>query len=275
MKRRQAVSYIAKKLADAEVSEPEAKAKVIISESLETGYTEIYSYTEISDKDMARIEETTQRCLSGEPVEYVTGKAYFRHIELYVNPDVLIPRKETELVAGAAIELIRMNSYLTALDIGTGSGCIAVSIAAETVAFVTASDISEQALATARKNAAKNGTREVKFIISDMFAEIEGFFDIIVSNPPYISESEYSTLDKSVKKYEPKIALIAGDGLKFYRIIAAEARNHINPGGAIVLETGCDQAEAVSALLMDNGFTGIECIRDYEGRMRIIRAFSG
>jgi len=273
MKRRQAVSHVSKALFDAGIAEPEAKAKVIVSEALKTGFSQVFSDDEISAKDLEVIEEALRRCASGEPVEYVTGRAYFRYLALEVTPGVLIPRRETELVAEAAIELIRKNSYRSVLDLCTGSGCIAVSVATETGANVTASDISEKALALAAKNADSNGARAVTFIKSDMFEKIGGTFDIIISNPPYISAREYARLDESVRNYEPKAALLAGDGLKYYRIIAAQAKKHINPGGAIVLEIGCNQAQAVSALLSGNGFDGIECMKDYEGRARIVSAF--
>jgi release factor glutamine methyltransferase len=129
----------------------------------------------------------------GVPVEYITGKAYFRYTELFVSPDVLIPRKETELVAGEAIELIKRQGCKTALDMCTGSGCIAVSIAAETGAKVIAADISEKAVAIADKNAKGNGA-SVHFLISDMFINIKDTYDIIVCNPPYVSDEEYEGL---------------------------------------------------------------------------------
>ena len=211
--------------------------------------------------------------MQGEPAEYVTGKAYFRHAILDVSKDVLIPRIETELVAEQAIYLIQQNGYKTAIDICTGSGCIAVSIAAETGAFVHACDISRPALALAKRNAKQNKVAEkVTFFISDMFEGVSGTYDIIVCNPPYISNNEYEGLDKSVRQYEPKLALIAGDGLSFYRDIASGSMQYLNSKGALVLEIVASQAKKVVDMLQQNGFLGVEYKKDYEGRDRIVYA---
>ncbi len=264
----------AKKLLEqAGIPEAEAKAKVIISHALDIELSNIYSEKNVPGNVYRQIQLMTRRCASGEPVEYVTGRAYFRYIALDVNESVLIPRKETELVAGKAIGLIKENSYKTALDMCTGSGCIAISIASETGISVDAADISRGVLETAKKNAGSNGVSQLlRFICSDMFDNIQSVYDIIVCNPPYISEDEYESLDGSVRLYEPRQALAAGDGLNFYRIIAEKGIKHLRPGGAVVLEIGADQAPAVSGLLGKSGFAGIECLKDYAGRDRIICA---
>lgn len=274
MKSRDAMRSVKDALLNSGIPEAEAKARVIVSHVLGIGLAQVFLDSDVSDSDFKLIESMAGRCASGEPVEYVTGKAYFRYLTLDVSPDVLIPRKETELVAEKAIELIKKYSYKTVLDLCTGSGCIAVSIAKETESRVGASDISEKALRIAKKNAEASGAC-VNFISSDMFGNIEGAYDIIVSNPPYVSEKEYNELDRGVRDYEPKTALIAEDGLRFYRIIAAKGLKYINPGGALVLEIGCDQAQSVTKLLENGGFTRIECFKDYEGRDRIVCAFKG
>ncbi len=253
--------------------EAEAKAKVIISHALDIDYSSVYSDTDVTSDAYDRIRSMTRRCAMGEPAEYVTGRAYFRYLTIEAGPCVLIPRKETELVAGRAIELIKENSYKSALDMCTGSGCIAISIAFETGMDVEAADVSGRALETAEKNAELSGvSKRVRFIKSDMFENIQSAYDIIVCNPPYVSEGEYTELDDSVRLYEPKQALLAGDGLDFYRIIAKEALSHVNPKGAIVLEIGAAQAQSVMKLLSEGGFTGIQCLKDYAGRDRIICA---
>ncbi len=269
----QALKSSISKLDKAKISEPEAKAKVIVSHVLGIQFSEILNYADISDNQKSDIEAMTQKCMAGEPVEYVTGKAYFRNLTLSVSKDILIPRRETELVAGHAIDMIKQNAYDTAIDICTGSGCIAISIATETSAAVHATDISKCALKTAAQNAAQNGADDkIKFFISDMFDSLYGAYDIIVCNPPYVSQSEYERLDKSVKEYEPKLALVAGDGLDFYRNIAKNTMRYINPGGALVLEIGASQAEQVMHMLKANGFIDIVCKKDYEGRDRIVAA---
>jgi release factor glutamine methyltransferase len=255
------------------IPEPEAKAKVIVSHALGAGFSEACSDIEVSEKELKLTGTMTDRCAKGEPVEYITGRAYFRYLTLEVNPSVLIPRKETELAAQMAIELIKERRYSNALDMCTGSGCIAISLATEAGIAVTAGDISEDALKIAQRNAEINGAADISFICGDMFDNIEGKFDVIVSNPPYVSEEEYKQLDKEIRLYEPGVALIAGDGLKFYRVLAAKSSKHLNPGGSLVLEIGCSQAQGVTALLISGGFTGIKCFKDYEGRDRIMCAF--
>lgn len=254
------------------VPEAEAKAKIIVSHAFGISLSEVFTDIAITEEKIEEIERMAQRCVAGEPVEYVTGKAYFRYLELEVNACVLIPRKETELVAGKAIELIKERGYTSALDMCTGSGCIAISLATEAGMSVTASDISESALSVAKRNAKLNGAlQNICFLHSDMFDDLKSAYDIVVCNPPYVSDEEYASLDKGVF-FEPESALKAGDGLEFYRRIAAGAPRVINGGGALVLEIGASQANDVERLLEQGGFTGIECMKDYAGRDRIVAA---
>lgn len=272
MTAREAFTVSKKRLEAAGAPEPEAKARVIVSHALGAGLSDVYTDTELDLRQLGDIERMTGRCEQGEPVEYVTERAYFRYLTLEVNPNVLIPRSETELVAGEAIELIHKRGYECALDMCTGSGCIAISLAYETGIRVTASDISEKALEVAKSNARLNGViKDICFLHSDMFERLEGTFDIITCNPPYISEEEYATLNKGVF-FEPKEALLAGDGLEFYRRIAREAPKLLNAGGSLVLEIGATHAGAVTELLNAGGFCGVECIKDYALRDRIVRA---
>jgi len=258
-------------LRSAGIPEPEAKARVIVSEALGVELGDVLRPLPVDAAQRACIEEMARRCARGEPVEYVTGRAYFRYLTLNVTPDVLIPRQETELVAGEAIGLIEGCGYKSALDIGTGSGCIAISLATETSACVDACDISQAALELAEKNA-ETSSAKVRFFLSDMLGGVTEAYDLIVSNPPYVSEGEYAELDASVRDYEPRLALTAGDGLNCYRAIVREAGRHLKPGGALVLEIGMTQAADVTALLVDAGFSDINVKRDYSGRDRIVTA---
>ena len=190
---------------------------------------------------------------------------------LAVSPSVLIPRQETELVVEQAMDLIAQNGYKTALDLCTGSGCMAISLAAETSVSVEACDISESALRIAHRNAAAHAAC-VRFFVSDMFNAVTCAYDIIICNPPYISQGEYAQLDRDVRLYEPRLALLAGDGLDFYRIIAAQAPQYISAGGALVLEIGAHQASSVTQLLKDGGFGCVTVRQDYSGRDRIVTA---
>ncbi|MGI5848599.1 MAG: peptide chain release factor N(5)-glutamine methyltransferase [Christensenellales bacterium] len=253
------------------IAEPEANAKVIVAHALGISFADLYSNKVVPERPLKTIDNMVRRCIKGEPVEYITGKAYFRYITLNVSPDVLIPRKETELVVQRAIDLIQNNGYHTAADIGTGSGCIAISLATETQALICAVDISEKALKIAQHNAVINGVdQKISFLLSDMFKCLTDTYDIMVCNPPYVSESEYMALDDGIRLYEPKLALAAGDGLSFYRRIVKDGLRYIRSGGSLVLEIGCSQAASVMELLGQYGFSGIECQKDYQGRDRII-----
>lgn len=271
---REALRSVTKQLESHNIAEPEAKAKIIVSHVLNIGFSELFTYGEISEALQHKIDEMALRCCEGEPVEYVTGKAYFRYAVLDVTQDVLIPRVETELVVQCAIDMIKKHDYKTVIDICTGSGCIAISLAMETDVNVDASDISKNALVLAEKNAQTNKvTDKVDFLISDMFENIDKSYDLIVSNPPYVSETEYQSLDDSVRLYEPKLALAAVDGLKFYRKIANCAKHYLNDGGGLVLEIGANQGESVAQLLKQHGFCGVEFKQDYQGRDRIVSAY--
>ena len=269
---RQLYTQIGAMLSAAGIPESQAKARVLIAHQLDIGLGDVFIYPQIDSQTQARIMAMAQQCVSGMPVEYITGRAYFRRAVLEVSESVLIPRAETELVAERAIELIAQNAYTTVLDLCTGSGCIAISLATETQASVEACDISKEALRIAHRNAKANASR-IQFFNSDMFGSVLRTYDIIISNPPYISRDEYAQLDKSVRMHEPRLALIAGDGLDFYRIIAAKALQHINTGGALVLEIGAQQAADVMNLLKDGGFGCVSIGQDYSGRDRIVTAW--
>ena len=270
MTAREAFISVRNSLKSACIAESDAKAKEIVAHALGIGYADIFFYQHVAPHDFEMIEAMARRCMRSEPVQYVTGKAYFRHLTLTVTPDVLIPRRETELVAQKAIDLIRERGSATVLDMCTGSGCIAISLAAETPAIVEACDISEKALGLARRNAIANGAA-VRFFPSDMFSEVTRTYDLIVCNPPYVSEDEYETLTEDVRSFEPRLALTAEDGYAFYRRIAESAAQSLAEGGMLVLEIGSRQAAGVMSLLAQR-FDGGACFKDYEGRDRIITA---
>ena len=273
MTAREAFFTAKRRLMQSGADEPEAKAKVIISHVLGISFSDVYADTAISDMAHGEIDVMIRRCMAGEPVEYVTGRTYFRYVALDVTPDVLIPRQETEQVAQKAIALIGRYGYRTAADIGTGSGCIAISLALETPVRVDALDISEKALDVARRNARKNNVSDlISFILSDLFQNAAETYDIIVSNPPYVSDGEYAALSDGVRLHEPKQALAAGDGLAYYRRIAPDAFARLRVGGSLVLEIGAGQAKAIAGLLQACGFDDILCEKDYQGRDRIVSA---
>jgi len=271
MTAREAFISVRNELQQAHVAEPEAKAKEIVAHMLKIDYADIFFYQQVEPEMLEAIRAMTLRCAQGEPVQYVTGRAYFRHLTLSVTPDVLIPRKETELVAQYAIDLVKELGFKTALDMCTGSGCIAISLATETAAAVEACDISEKALVIARRNALDNGAA-VRFFTSDLFAGVDRKYNLIVCNPPYVSEEEYETLTADVHDFEPRLALVAEDeGYAFYRRIAAEAAQYLTESGMLVLEIGAKQAHGVE-LLLKRQYTSIARHKDYEGRNRIVTA---
>jgi release factor glutamine methyltransferase len=222
----------------------------------------------VSAKNYEAILALASRRIAGEPLQHVLGETDFYGCRLQVEPGVFIPRFETEEVAEFAAERIKPEHSV--LDLCTGSGCIALAVQKKTGARVTASDISAEALALAKRNAEENGVT-VDFMLSDMFEAIEEKFDVILSNPPYIATAEIGTLDPVVRDFEPGAALDGGeDGLKFYRVIAAEAKNYLRAGGLIVLEIGAGQAEAVSALFA--GYADVQVKKDIYGSDRIFSA---
>jgi release factor glutamine methyltransferase len=211
------------------------------------------------------------------PVAYLTGTREFWSLALAVTPDVLIPRPDTETLVSAVLargpgpEVV-----FTALDLGTGSGAIALALASERPrAELTASDLSTAALAVARKNAEALGLAErVRFLPGDGFAPVAGErFDVIASNPPYVAEASASGLAPELR-HEPALALFApGDGTALLRRIAFEAGAHLRPGGLLALELAPNQAGDVTQCLAAAGFTGIAEHRDLSGRVRAVSAF--
>lgn len=217
------------------------------------------------------IGELLARRLDGRPLAYVLNEKHFYGRRFYVDERVLIPRYDTESVAERALLLAQENGYRTALDLCCGSGILGVTLGAEgAFGKIVFSDISRGALDVAARNAgAWLGGPETEFIKSDFMEDISGAFDLVVCNPPYVSEADYAGLEAQVKDYEPRNALVAGNGgYAFYERAAAEIPRALNAGGALVLEIGDAQAERVCALLKEAGFDRIEWGRDLSGRPR-------
>jgi release factor glutamine methyltransferase len=206
------------------------------------------------------------------PMAYLVGTKSFMDFDFKVTPDVLIPRPETELLVEHAIRLIGDRAIL-GLDIGTGSGCIAISLAKYLPRFfMIAMDISRNALFIARENAQTHQVaNRILLIEGDLFAPFvpSPIFDLIVSNPPYISEKEYSTLMPEIRNFEPSIALLAGDGLEYYRKILAQAHSYLKSSGLLLLEIGYGQAAALKEM-MGNTWILQEVIQDYAGIERVL-----
>lgn len=224
-----------------------------------------------------------RRRAAREPLQYLLGTQEFRGLDIAVTPDVLIPRPETELLVEEALRAVADCDEPAIADVGTGSGCIAVALArAQRDATVYALDISAPALAVARGNAIRHGTRDrIRFLRADLLGAFcdaaAGIFDVIVSNPPYIPEQELEGLQPEVALYEPRVALAAGqDGLALYRRLLREAPPMLKPGGYLIMELGCGQADAVKRLALQGGaFGSVECRKDAAGIERVFVARRG
>ena len=214
--------------------------------------------------------ETAKERASGRPLWYIIGDTDFYGYTIKVDERVLIPRPETEELVAFSAENIKPDDKV--LDLCTGSGAIAIALKLKTGATVTASDVSDGALELAAENAAQNKA-DITFINSNMFGNVTENYDVIVSNPPYIPTRDIDGLEKSVKDYEPKLALDGGaDGLDYYKIIAVDGINHLNAGGKLFLEVGIGQANAVKELLEQAGFINVEIRKDISGIERMIKA---
>ncbi len=222
----------------------------------------------LTSAEAAHLGALVQRRLAGEPIAYIVGEREFFGLPFRVGPGVLIPRPDTELIVELSLERLPPRGRL--LDMGTGSGAIAVACAhSRRDASVTALDLSEEALAIARANAAANGA-QVRFLRSDWFAAIgEERFELIASNPPYIAAGD-AHLSQGDLRFEPVGALTDhADGLTALRSIVDGAPDHLVPGGWLLLEHGYDQAEAVRALLAARGFLEVQTWRDLAGIERV------
>lgn len=226
----------------------------------------------LTDTQLKLAEEMTARRLKREPMQYILGHCEFMGLDFKLSSDTLIPRGDTECLVETVLDYIKKSASKTVLDIGTGSGAIIISLAVLGGISGTALDISEGALAMAKENAVLNGVADkISFIKSNVFENVQGSFDIIVSNPPYIEREVIPTLDRQVKDFEPVRALDGGtDGLDFYRIITKNAHSFLNKGGLLAFEIGYNQGDAVSSLMENTGFTQVTVGKDLAGLDRTV-----
>lgn len=238
------------------------EARLAVSDMAEIPYNRLNKYkaSTFPAALMPRLEELVSRRKSGEPLQYILGKWEFMGLPFYTRPCALIPRQDTETLCEEALSI----GGKTLLDLCCGTGCIGVSLAKLGGFEVTFGDISPDCLALARENAALNGVAG-SFVLTDMFGNISGSYDMICVNPPYIPTSELASLQAEVKR-EPALALDGGaDGLDFYRSIARDYATHISPGGALLMEVGAGQAADVAEM-----FSKAEIIKDICGIERVV-----
>lgn len=264
------VKTVRERLKEIAPSADESDIDWILVEVTEKRRSELALMRSVTKEQFEAARAIAEKMRDGAPLQYALGSTEFFGIRLGVNPAVLIPRPETEELAEKVIEEVRSRGGGRVLDLCTGSGAIAIAVAKNSPAEVTATDVSEAACTVARANAAGAGA-SVKVLAGDMFAPVaEEKFDVIVSNPPYIPHGDIAGLQDKVKKFEPLAALDGGeDGLDFYRTIAREGAERLTEGGVIFLEFGEGQADAVKELF---AAFDTEVYRDMQGKERMLRA---
>ena len=246
------------------------ETRILLGHALQFTRVQLITQSEhpLTAEQAQHLSTLYQRRLDGEPIAYITGEREFYGLSFHVTPDVLIPRPETELLVELALERLPHNGHL--LDLGTGSGAIAVAIAHTLPdVSVTALDVSAAALAIARQNAAAHGAH-VNFLQSDWYGALDGqSFDVIVSNPPYIVNGDLH-LSQGDLRFEPLGALTDfGDGLGAYRRLIGDAANHLNAGGWLLMEHGYDQPALVRDMLVAQGFGEVQSWTDLAGIERV------
>lgn len=259
---------VASALRNAPVAQLEAR--ILLTHALQLSRVQLITQSErvLSTDEAACIASLFRRRVQGEPIAYLTGEREFYGLALHVTPDVLIPRPETELLVELALQ--RLSSGARILDMGTGSGAIPVAIAHNRLdAIVTALDISAAALTVARHNATRHRVK-IEFLQSDWYAAlVDRQFDIIVTNPPYIEAGD-AHLSRGDLRFEPVDALTDhADGLSAFRTIITGAKRHLASGGWLLMEHGYDQAAAVRAMLVEQGFGAVQSWVDLAGIERV------
>lgn len=259
-----------------EAGKPNARQEAFLLLQQASGFSKIKLMTEAqTELDTKAAEQyaafLNERC-AGRPLQYILGEWEFMGLPFYVGEGVLIPRTDTEILVESVLEKGKQYDWKTGLDIGTGTGCIPISLERYGGFVMTAVDISPQALAYAQKNNVRNQTK-VQFLQSDLCAAIpkEMKFDFIVSNPPYIETAEIADLMEEVRRYEPHNALDGGaDGLEFYRRILVQVQDLLKNEGWIFFEIGCTQRKDLLQLLEQAGFDSLESRQDLAGLDRVV-----
>ena len=256
------------------ILEPRLEAEVLMSFVLKKDRVYLYAHFDapVSGQEREALRESIIKRVSGEPSAYITGSKEFMSLDFHVTPAVLIPRHDTEVLVEKVIELAGERKNLKICDVGTGSGIIAVSLAYYLKdAIIYATDISKAATEIAQYNANRHHTTVI-IRTGDLLEPVKGEkFDFITANLPYIDDLSYDLLEREVREYEPRTALLAaGDGLEYYRRLLPQAYTSLLPGGYLLFEIGHNQGQA--ALELTSGFASSIILKDYGGRDRVIVA---
>ncbi len=247
-------------------------AELLLADTLKMERVMLYANFDrpMGEDELANYKGAIKRRSAKEPVAYIVGSRGFWNFDFKVDSRVLIPRPDTERLIEVVLERAENMDAKKILDIGTGSGAIAVTLKSELQnVAVTATDICEDALELASENATSLGFA-VEFIHSDLFQNLDQTYDIIVSNPPYIAQADKKMLSKDVLDHEPHLALFAEDGLSIYKRLIPRAFEKLNPGGLLAVEIGYDQGEKVLDICKSAGFSDLEIAKDYGGNERVV-----
>jgi len=257
------------------IENPRLDAEVLVAHALKMDRTRVIieSLRPLESGELALLRDLVKRRRAREPIAYLRGEREFYGRTFRVDPRVLIPRPDTEALVDVALERsAHVSLSMRLLDLCTGSGCVAVTMARQRpTSRVVATDISLDALAVARDNALRLGAYNVELRASDLFAAVPERFDVVTANPPYIATAEVETLMPDVRDFEPRLALDGGDdGLELIRRIVTRAPDHLHPGGVLAMEVGAGEAPAVRELFEAVGFHDVRVDRDYGKIERVV-----
>lgn len=269
---REAVEFGTKCLTDAGVPDAALDAWYLLQMvcKIERSYYYVHGEEDITQDAQKEYEIAVQKRAEHIPLQYIIGEQEFMGLRFKVNSNVLIPRQDTETLVEQVLKIVK--SGMKVLDLCTGSGCVLISVLKNAPELTgMGSDISKTALLVAKENA-KLHEVDAEWVRSDLFDNITETFDVIMANPPYIPTGEILSLMPEVRDFEPENALDGGaDGLDFYRKIAGQVKDYLNPGGYVYMEIGYDQGEAVSELMRNAGFTEVEVIKDLARNDRVVK----
>jgi release factor glutamine methyltransferase len=270
-----AVSFTAEKLREGDVPDARRDAELFVSFVAGRDKTFLIAHPEheLSANEEMHLDKLTARRLTREPLQYILGRQEFYGLEFVVTPDVLIPRPETEILVERAIEFLKPLGDPSFCEIGVGSGCISISVLCNVTSVrAIATDISTNAINIARANAVKHTVADrISFVESDVYSNVpETQFDAILSNPPYVPEIDFDSLQPEVRDYEPHLALTSGDlGLDVITRLTEQAPAYLKPGGLLIFEMGFNQSAAVSGMFDPRVWQNAEILPDLQGIPRI------
>ena len=269
---REAVEFGTKCLTDAGVPDAALDAWYLLQMvcKIERSYYYVHGEEDITQDAQKEYEIAVQKRAEHIPLQYIIGEQEFMGLRFKVNSNVLIPRQDTETLVEQVLKIVKPG--MKVLDLCTGSGCVLISVLKNAPELTgMGSDISKTALLVAKENA-KLHEVDAEWVRSDLFDNITENYDVIMANPPYIPTGEILSLMPEVRDFEPENALDGGaDGLDFYRKIAGQVKDYLNPGGYVYMEIGYDQGEAVSELMRNAGFTEVEVIKDLARNDRVVK----